>query len=45
MIEFLRVQYRLDRITEEQLDLLVEKNKITEENKMYIINKGGNSHL
>ena len=37
MIEFLRVQYRLDRITEEQLDLLVEKNKITEENKMYIM--------
>ncbi len=39
MIEFLSVQYRLSRITEEQLSLLVEKNIITEGNKIYIINK------
>ncbi len=39
MIEFLSVQYRLGKVAEEQLNLLVEKNIITEENKMYIINK------
>jgi len=38
MIEFLRVQYRLGRVTEEQLDLLISQGKITAEDKSYIMN-------
>lgn len=37
MIEFLRVQYRLGRVTEAQLDMLVEKEAITEFEKDYIM--------
>jgi len=37
MIEFLRVQYRLGRVTEAQLDMLVEKEAITELEKDYIM--------
>ena len=37
MIEFLKIQYRLGAITEEQLDYLVAENKITEEDKTYIV--------
>lgn len=37
MIEFLKIQYRLGAITEEQLDYLVAGNKITEEDKIYIV--------
>lgn len=38
MIEFLRVQYRLKRVTETQLDKLVLDGKISEEDKVYIMN-------
>jgi hypothetical protein len=37
MIEFLRVQYRLGRVTETQLDMLIAQGKITEEDKAYIM--------
>ncbi len=37
MVEFLRVQYRLGRVKEEQLDTLVAQGKITEEDKEYIM--------
>ncbi len=38
MVEFLRVQYRLGRVTEEQLDKLIAEGKIKEEDKVYIMN-------
>ena len=38
MVEFLKVQYRLNRITETQLDKLIVSGKITEEDKIYIMN-------
>ena len=37
MIEFLRIQYKLGRITEEDLNKLVRKGIITEEDKEYIL--------
>lgn len=37
MVEFLRVQYRLRRVTEIQLDGLIKDGKITEEDKTYIM--------
>lgn len=37
MVEFLRVQYRLKRVTELQLDKLVLDGKITAEDKIYIM--------
>ena len=37
MAEFLRVQYRLSRVTEEQLDMLIAQGKITENDKTYIM--------
>lgn len=37
MIEFLRIQFRLGRVTESQLDKLVSDGKITGEEKEYII--------
>lgn len=37
MKEFLKLQYRMGKITEEMLNQLVEKNKITEEDLAYII--------
>lgn len=37
MVEFLRVQYRLRRMTEIQLDGLVKEKKITEDDKIYIM--------
>ncbi len=37
MIEFLRVQYRLGRVIETQLDALITQGKITEEDKVYIM--------
>ena len=37
MIEFLKVQYRLGRVTETQLDMLVIQGKITVEDKNYIM--------
>ena len=37
MVEFLRVQYRLGRVTEEQLDVLVDEGKITAQDKVYIM--------
>ena len=37
MVEFLRVQYRLRRVTEIQLDWLVKEKKITEDDKIYIM--------
>ncbi len=39
MIEFLRIQYELGRVTEEQLDMLIEQGKITKEDKKYIISQ------
>ena len=38
MVEFLKVQYRLNRITETQLNNLIIAEKITEEDKIYIMN-------
>lgn len=37
MAEFLRIQFKLKRINEEFLDILVIKGKITEEEKAYIM--------
>lgn len=37
MIEFLKVQYRLGRVTETQLDMLIAQWKITENDKQYIM--------
>lgn len=37
MVEFLRVQYRLGRINEEDLENLITDGKITEEDKVYIM--------
>mgnify|MGYP001770049535 CR=1 FL=1 len=37
MVEFLRVQYRLGRVTGEQLNKLITDGKITEEDKNYIM--------
>ena len=37
MIEFLKIQYRLGRVTETQLDKLVTDKNITEEDKNYIM--------
>ena len=38
MLEFLKIQYRLGRITESQLDKLVVDGKIEVEDKEYIMN-------
>lgn len=38
MVEFLKIQYRLGRITEAQLDKLVTDGKIEVEDKQYIMN-------
>ena len=37
MIEFLKIQYRLGRVTKENLDKLIADEKITEEDKIYIM--------
>ena len=37
MIEFLKIQYRLGRINEGHLDKLIADEKITEEEKVYIV--------
>lgn len=37
MVEFLKIQYRLGRLTEAQLDKLVTDGKITTDDKVYII--------
>lgn len=37
MTYFLRVQYRLGNVTEQQLDNLVLSGKITDEDKIYIL--------
>lgn len=37
MVEFLKVQYRLGRVTETQIDMLVAQMKITEDDKVYIM--------
>ena len=37
MVEFLKVQYRLGRVTNEQLDMLIVQGKITQEDKEYIM--------
>ena len=37
MVEFLRVQYRLGRVEEVQLDKLIAQGKITVEDKIYIM--------
>ena len=37
MVEFLKIQYRLGRVTETQLDKLVADKKITEDDKQYIM--------
>lgn len=36
MIEFLRIQYRLGRVTNEQLDKLIANKTIVEKDKDYI---------
>ena len=38
MVEFLKIQYRLGRVTEIQLDKLVAEGKIEVEDKQYIMN-------
>ena len=38
MVEFLKMQYRLGRLTEAQLDKLVVDGKIEVEDKQYIMN-------
>ena len=38
MVEFLKIQFRLGRITEVQLDKLVVDGKIEVEDKQYIMN-------
>lgn len=38
MVEFLKIQYKLGNIDEAYLDKMVEKNKITENEKNLIIN-------
>lgn len=37
MVEFLRIQYKLGRLSIEQLEWLVSTEKITQENYEYII--------
>ena len=37
MVEFLRIQYQLKRVTEKQLDKLVTDGKIEIDDKVYII--------
>jgi len=37
MVEFLKVQYRLNRVAEKQLDSLILSGKITTEDKIYIM--------
>ena len=37
MVEFLRLQYRLKRVTEKQLDKLVTDGKIEIDDKVYIM--------
>lgn len=37
MVEFLKIQYRLGKVTEEQLNKLILEGKITEDNKEYIM--------
>lgn len=38
MIEFLKIQYRLKKVTEAQLEKLVVEGKIEVEDKQYIMN-------
>ena len=38
MVEFLKIQFRLGRVTETQLDKLVAGGKIEVEDKQYIMN-------
>lgn len=38
MVEFLKIQYRLGKLTETQLDKLVADGKITTDDKIYIMN-------
>ena len=38
MLEFLKIQYRLGRVTEGQLDKLITNKVITEKDKNYIMN-------
>ncbi len=37
MLEFLKIQYRLGRVTEGQLDKLITNKAITEKDKNYIM--------
>ena len=37
MVEFLRIQYQLKRVTEKQLDKLVTDGKIEIDDKVYIM--------
>lgn len=37
MVEFLKIQYRLGRINENHLDKLIIEDKITEDDKVYIM--------
>ena len=37
MIEFLKIQYRLGRVTETQLDKLIIDKKITTNDKQYVM--------
>ena len=37
MVEFLKVQYRMSRVTETQIDMLVAQGRISVEDKIYIV--------
>lgn len=40
MIQFLKIQYKLGRVTETQLNALVLQNRITQEQKAEIMQSG-----
>ncbi len=37
MVEFLRIQYKIGRVTEKQIDMLVTQGRISGEDKIYIV--------
>ena len=37
MVEFLKVQYKLGRVTEAQLNMLIAQGRISVEDKIYIV--------
>jgi hypothetical protein len=39
MVEFLKVQYKLGKVTDDDINLLVERGEITSEDKNYIMGK------